>query len=244
MSEQIMTEKLMKFGLTRQEAVLYLLLLRSAALTGYEAAKQTGISRSNTYSALAGLTEKGAAYMMEGQPVKYVPVNMEEFCKNKIHELEEDQTYLKAHAPTAKETAEGYITVEGYTNICNKMHHMLEQTEHRIYLSMAGSRLYLLREDLEALIARQRKVVILTDTVFDLAGATVWKTEDKGEQIRLIIDSDRVLTGEFGAENNICLYSGQKNFVDVLKDALRNEIRLIGYERTAYTGRNNDGPAE
>ena len=52
-------ERLMHFNLTRQEATLYLLLVKAGRLTGYEAAKQTGISRSNTYTALAGLVEKG-----------------------------------------------------------------------------------------------------------------------------------------------------------------------------------------
>ena len=68
------TERLMHFNLTRQEATLYLLLLKAGRLTGYEAAKQTGISRSNTYTALAGLVEKGAAYIMEeGKVTRYTP---------------------------------------------------------------------------------------------------------------------------------------------------------------------------
>ena len=73
------TERLMHFNLTRQEATLYLLLLKAGRLTGYEAAKQTGISRSNTYTALAGLVEKGAAYIMEeGKVTRYTPVAPEE----------------------------------------------------------------------------------------------------------------------------------------------------------------------
>ena len=43
-------DALTQYGLTRQEANLYLLLLSEGSLTGYEASKQTGISRSNTYS--------------------------------------------------------------------------------------------------------------------------------------------------------------------------------------------------
>ena len=50
-------EKLTYFNLTRQEATLYLTLLAEGRLTGYEATKLTGISRSNTYTALAGLVE-------------------------------------------------------------------------------------------------------------------------------------------------------------------------------------------
>ena len=53
----------LEFGLTRQEATLYEAMLLHGELTGYEAAKLTGISRSNTYNALAGLVEKGAAHI-------------------------------------------------------------------------------------------------------------------------------------------------------------------------------------
>ena len=54
-------ERLMEFGLTRHEASLYILLTLEGSLNGYEAAKQSGISRSNAYNALAGLVDKGAA---------------------------------------------------------------------------------------------------------------------------------------------------------------------------------------
>ena len=40
-------ELLMSFGLTRQEARVYVLLLGEGALSGDEAAKRLGISRSN-----------------------------------------------------------------------------------------------------------------------------------------------------------------------------------------------------
>ena len=54
-------ESLTATGLTRQEAQLYLLLHTEGVMTGYEAAKQSGISRSNAYMSLAGLVAKGAA---------------------------------------------------------------------------------------------------------------------------------------------------------------------------------------
>lgn len=46
--------------------------------------------------------------------------------------------------------------------------------------------------------------------------------------MRLISDSRYVLTGELtGSPRDICLYSGQRVFVDALKEAMRNEIKLI-----------------
>ncbi len=61
---------LIEFGLTRQEATLYLCLLSGGDQNGYELAKKTGISRSNTYTGLAGLVEKGAAWTIEGETVR------------------------------------------------------------------------------------------------------------------------------------------------------------------------------
>ena len=53
MEEAALIDKLMLFGLTRQEASIYLCLAANAEVSGYEVAKITGISRSNVYNALA-----------------------------------------------------------------------------------------------------------------------------------------------------------------------------------------------
>ena len=50
MEQTSFTERLMEFGLTRQEASIYQCLLTEGKVTGYEVAKQTGISRSNAYN--------------------------------------------------------------------------------------------------------------------------------------------------------------------------------------------------
>ena len=90
MEQTSFTERLMEFGLTRQEASIYQCLLTEGKVTGYEVAKQTGISRSNAYNSLASMTEKGAAYLVEEASTrKYVPVPLNEFCKNRVRKLEE-----------------------------------------------------------------------------------------------------------------------------------------------------------
>lgn len=83
----VLTEKLVQFGLTRQEANIYMCLLRNKDLSGYEVSKLTGISRSNVYSALAALVDEGAAYLMEGETNKYTAVPIGDFCQNKIRRL-------------------------------------------------------------------------------------------------------------------------------------------------------------
>ncbi len=102
MEQTSFTERLMEFGLTRQEASIYQCLLTEGKVTGYEVAKQTGISRSNAYNSLASMTEKGAAYLVEEASTrKYVPA-LNEFCKNRVRKLEESARWLQEHMPSEK----------------------------------------------------------------------------------------------------------------------------------------------
>ena len=112
MSTEQFREHLMKFDLTRQEAALYESLLENGKLTGYEAAKLTGISRSNVYASLASLCEKGAAYLEENESgKKYLAVPVQEFCEDKIDQLKKEEDWLVLHAPVQKQEEEGYITI-------------------------------------------------------------------------------------------------------------------------------------
>src|SRR4051794_40506988 len=99
MEQVVLIEKLTCFGLTRQEAMIYMSLLSDDALSGYEISKLTGISRSNVYNGLAGLVEKGAAYVIEGAVKKYTAVVITEFCDNKINLLICEKEYLKKNMP-------------------------------------------------------------------------------------------------------------------------------------------------
>ena len=222
-------EGLTNFNLTKQEATLYVLLLKAGQLTGYEAAKQTGISRSNTYTALAGLVEKGAAYVLEeGKVTRYTPVAPEEFCSNKISRLEEIKQDILQQLPVLASDAEGYITIKGEQEIINKLRNTVRQAKERIYVSGNLRLLELLRTELEDALGRGLKVVIIGDKAYQLAGAICYGTTKQSEQIRLIADSRTVLTGDLeDAEDSSCLYPCKRNLVDLFKEALKNEIALI-----------------
>ncbi len=236
-------EKLMLFGMSRQEAVIYLCLFRNGELTGYEAAKQTGISRSNVYSALAGLVEQGAAYVAGGSSSKYTAVPIEEFCDNCVRRLNQAKEVLLKNMPKPQLYGEGYITVAGPRHIQDKIFHMLRGADKRIYLSAPVQVLESLFNELSALIEKGIKVVLIADRLPE--GLPEQKGGQEGvifyqasredmltrqDQIRLIIDSAHVLTGDIaGKSSDTCLYSDQKNFVNVFKEAMHNEIKLIEF---------------
>ncbi|MCD8038653.1 MAG: TrmB family transcriptional regulator [Lachnospiraceae bacterium] len=225
-----LTEKLLQFGLTRQEASIYLCLLRNRELSGYEVSKLTGISRSNVYSALAGLVDEGAAYLLEGETNKYTAVPVGDFCQNRIRELERLREELIGQIPKTEPDTEGYITVSSHRHIMDKLYNMLEHVEHRVYLSIPVQYVGLVGGQLRRLTAEGKKVVLLLSEPAEenLEGCVIYVTGKEDRQLRLIVDSAYVLTGELtGSAADNCLYCGQKNFVNVFKDSLRNEIKLI-----------------
>ena len=209
--------------------------LNHGELSGYEVAKETGISRSNVYSALQSLAEKGVLYLIEGETTKYTPVPVKDFLKNTLEDLQKKASLIEENAPKKKEVQEGYITILGSKNIENKIRNMLESTRERIYVMADKGILSCFQEEIRSLIEAGKKVVVLSD--FDeesleksfLNGGIFHKTETGKNQVRLIVDSSFVLTGEIsGSQHDTCLYSGQQNLVNLMKEALKNKIELLG----------------
>lgn len=222
-------EKLLDFGLTRQEATIYEALLLHGEVTGYEAAKLTGISRSNTYNALAGLVEKGAAYIIEGQVTKYTPVEVKDFSTNIIRNLTLLQKDLIERAPKKQVESEGYVTIKGRKHVMNQLYNMFEKVEHRVYILADSELLESVRPKLIEMREKGNKVVIITDSEkFQMEGIIIHYSETAIHQFGIIIDSVEVLTGDLKQGENIaCLYSKNSNFVAVFKEMLSNKIRLI-----------------
>lgn len=223
-----MIELLTQFNLTRQEAVIYTTLLAEGDLNGYEVAKITGISRSNAYTSLAALVEKGGAFVIEGPATRYTPVPVEEFCSNRIRKLEETKRELLRSIPVKRDEIEGYVTIKGKSHILDKMRNMISEAGERVYISVSEQVLECLLPEIKAAAGRGIKTVLITNVPFNLDGATVYFAEKSLRQIRLIADSTNVLTGDIeDGEYSTCLYSRKKNLIDLLKDSLKNEIRLI-----------------
>lgn len=213
---------LTQFSLTRQEAAVYIALLGKSGVTGYEIAKTVGISRSNAYTALAGLAEKGAAYSCEGKVTRYSPVPVEEFCANKLRQLRKAAKTLEEALPRAESSSAEYFTITG-EHIANKAQNMLTMAQERAYISAPSAVISQYNSELADAISRGLKIVVITDPPYKLAGAIVCLRDKAEDYFRLITDSKYVLTGNSAA----CVYSSHTAMVDLVKEALTNEMKLI-----------------
>lgn len=224
-------EFLMKTGLTKNESELYIALCREGELNGYEAAKNSGISRANAYQALSSLVDKGGAYLIDGSIQRYCAVPVEEYCSNIMVNMKEVVEKIKKEFPIAKNSREAYITISGYQNIINKIRNLIKDAKERIYISMPRKEIPGLTGELEIAVTRGLKVVAIVCDDFVLQGALIHKMAGKTEQLRIITDSENVLTGSITGEGGeACLYSNNKPLVELIKDSLKNEIRIAELE--------------
>ena len=108
------------------------------------------------------------------------------------------------------------------------MNNMIRHAAERIYISTSPAELGYVVKELSAARDRSLKVVVITAPGFSLEGAVIYHNEKQPGQIRLIVDSAHVLTGEISdtGESN-CLYSRSRNLIQLIKDSLNDEIRLI-----------------
>ncbi len=224
------------FGLTSQEAKVYIALHGCDFATGYELAKVAGISRSNAYAALSGLVDKGAAVLIEGKPVQYRAVAAEEFCANSIRRMQKMKKELQERLVLVDESESQYVTIKGNRNITAKIETILEHVKQRVYIAMPSRQLALFTPAIESLTARNCKVVIVSDQNANVQGATVYHGETDADGLRIIADSTVCLTGDLDESNDCtCLYSCKKNLASLIKHSIKNEITLISLSHN-HTG--------
>ncbi|MCD8120214.1 MAG: TrmB family transcriptional regulator [Lachnospiraceae bacterium] len=220
-------DRLVEFGLTRQEATLYISLCTEGELTGYEASKVTGISRSNAYNALASLVEKGAANVVDGSVTKYVPVSFDEFCTGKLHYLEQIREELIQNAPPVKIATESYVTITGDRQIRDKLVWLLLQTKERVYLILTAQWVSYVKDILLDMHRRGIRILLITEPGVKLPGIRTYYARGMDHQLSAIVDDQYVLDGDTGSDYATCLFSGKKELAEVFKDSLRTKIKFF-----------------
>ncbi|MDD3197574.1 MAG: helix-turn-helix domain-containing protein [Eubacteriales bacterium] len=221
-------DRLMSVGLGRHEAELYVLLHREGPMTGYEAAKHSGISRSNAYPALSSLAEKGAAWIIAGDVQKYMAVPAEDFCRSKKRQFNELLDWIEQNMPLHKQSAEPFVTITGRDNILNQVRNLINQAKLRVYAALDSELTDELLNELTAAVERDLKVVLITENRPDINGLIYYQGQRKPGQIRLITDSEQVMTGELSADSEpMCLFSKNQALVTLFKEAMMNEMALL-----------------
>lgn len=218
----ILLDALKNLGFTQQEATIYIKLATSNSMTGYEAAKASGISRSNAYASLSNLVDKGYAYTIEGNPVHYVAVSKEDLIANAKRDFAKTIDTIQEKLMTTPVTNEPYITISGENAILDKLKNIILQAEQRIYVSVGRDILKILEEELIIACEKGLKVVVLSSEDIS-CGEHIYYPTDRNASIKLIADTKEILAGTLQQS----LYSKNETLVKIIRESIIDEITLI-----------------
>ncbi len=213
---------LKNIGFTQQESIIYITLCKHGELTGYEAAKLSGISRSNAYAALSSLVDKGSAYIIEGTSIKYIAVSKDELINNVTRFFNHNLDVIKEGLDFSPITNDPYVTIANTKHIIDKLKNMITTSKNRLYFCATNEILDTFHDEIIDAANRHIKIVILSPEEPSFHHDKYYTTFSH-ESIKLIVDTEEVITGTL----NQALYSRNKTLVRLIREAIINEIELI-----------------
>ena len=220
-------ETLHRLGFSPIEATLYITLSENGALTGYEASKLTGISRSNVYAALHSLEEKGKCYICEGETTKYVAISKEELILCIKRETEKTLSEIDEYFPKRIEPVEPYVSIRGYEHVLDKIKNCILLCKSHIYLLATADYIELFKAEL-LMIGKSHKVTIISEKELDLGHNIICCKRSKSpEGFHIIIDTEAVLTGDLLSPNAQCLFSKNPSLVRLMRESFVTELDII-----------------
>jgi sugar-specific transcriptional regulator TrmB len=231
-------DRLVKIGFSEYEAKAYVALLRESPVTGYQIAKLSGVPRSMIYEVLGKLVARGAAMTLRKEgSTQYAPVPAGEFL-DQLHREHEDLVASLRDDLTILDSVSDleYVwNIEGHENIMAKAEEMIDQTKHRIYLSLLPATFPALRDALQEAIGRGVRTVVYSTEALELPGGQVIVNpvpEEAHERVEglwlvLVVDGQEVLIGELLTENRArASWTGSPLFVFVAEHHLRTDLYL------------------
>jgi len=239
----MMHEHLMGVGLTRNESLAYVTLLRhdeGDGLTGYEVANQSGIPRSVVYATLARLETQGACFVMGDKPARYVPTEPSAFIRGQREQGERRYAELERtlSAIPKRPRPEPVWVLRDYDEVMEAAIALIGSATRSVYLSVWPRELNRLAPALARLDHATMHCVLHCPTTLPdrPKGVRCWVDDREVSDSKqawphrtlLVIDHRTALIG--GAEpdvDNQAVRTGNPSIVNVALNQLILDITLL-----------------
>lgn len=140
---------LRNLGFTEMESKIMVELATKGQASGYEVAKQLGVSRSNVYAALQRLTQQGYVRCGEGEPARYSVLDPEELATMISGRVQASLAYMESEMPRGGPVSPSFYNVEGERNVMEELVRQLNLAEQEIVVDVWREEASLLRNELE-----------------------------------------------------------------------------------------------
>lgn len=160
-----MLKTLQEIGFSLNEAKVYLTLLKSEPMNGYEIAQESKVSRTMIYDVLSRLVSKNVVSILDGDIKRYVAVPYE-------YVLQEYELFQKDRIAKLKELFKNYVSettkkdyvlnIETHEELIEKVKIGIRNAKKEIALSIWDKEITLLQDDLFDAAARGVRIDIFS----------------------------------------------------------------------------------
>ena len=195
-------DQLSRLGFSQPEARAYLALLGKSPATGYEVAKNSGLSRGQVYETLGRLESAGAVQRtLDG---KYLVVPFRELAHDKLATVRDAIKEVEQALPRLSETrGEAALMVYGYANLVLRALEIVRNASRNLFLACFPPELDKLAEELLAAKDRGVDVNVLSYGECDVEGLDVVqhhgifvvRTGNGGRSFHLVADRHASIMG-------------------------------------------------
>ncbi|WP_058304160.1 TrmB family transcriptional regulator [Gorillibacterium timonense] len=233
-----MIEQLRKLGLSELEAKCYLVLHEKPHISGYEVAKHVSVSRTNVYSALRILHERGICRILEGDPVLYEAVPIKQVIKLLQSDFDRTARTLLDELTAPPSTPPFFANWKGNKLVHQTVRRLIANTEQTILLDIWAEDLHLMEASL--LEAERRGVsvylIVIGECHTSLDHVIIHqRPKEKPNRIRhftLLCDKENALVGSLcGNPEESVLESNHPSIVKLLVSSYEHDLILTQIEQ-------------
>lgn len=235
--ESSIVSELIKVGLNKYEAMVYITLLQNPEITAYEIGKRSGVPQSKIYDTVKELVNKCIVILNGSDPIKYVAIPLEEFLDRYKRETEHTIDYLKEHIKDISnaQIADYMWHFNGKDQTNGKIKKMIENANGSIYLDIWAEDYEFIYEDL--LAAHNRGVDVVSVIYGDIKneiGKVYYHEmygidEDvkrHGKWLSLVVDDSECLFGILKGDESSGIWTQNKAFMLVTECFITHDIYI------------------
>ena len=226
--------KLMSFGLTRTDALVYINLLQHGQASGYKIGKDLSLARSSVYSSIDTLYQQGYIFMIEGATKEYEAKSPELILSQIKKKTLEDIAVLKKELSelTVEKAAPFIYNLSGYDNLLLKAKELINGSVDELYIN-TDFNLNLFSEELESALARGVRVLCFSFNKLDapVEGIEIYCRNEVPEQeypsrrFMLVSDTQEALIFS-NLDSAKGIYTNEKLFTRIISEHIHSDVYL------------------
>lgn len=231
-----------KLNFSKLEADIYLTLLESEPMSGYQLAKKIDISRSSIYNAIDHMYEKGMVLLVPNKTPMYRAQKPEILFEKLQYEFDENTKLVKEGLQDFLDTSyeENFLNLKGFENIIFNVKEMLKSAKREVYINTDFDLEYF-RDEFAELKKNGVRVIVFSFIKFDDENidAEIYshnRPDDKvPNRIMCVVDNKSTLIADtYKARGTwIGTITNNKLMVSIMAEHIHHDIYLLKLQERA-----------